>query len=129
MSGMLDMLGESAAGAPEAFNGGAPFSDTMEDPDAVLTGGSNGSAGGAGDGGPSDGGTQNGRQAGEAGGRYSKLLPHLINLVTYQSGLDAVEVRVCALVAVAVAFFFFCALILILHSCSCSCSCCRRLRV
>lgn len=73
------MLGETAA---DVTNDGASSMTAAEDPDAVLTG-----AGGVGREG----------ERGAGGGKYSRLIPHLLELVAYQSGVDAVEVRVwCA---------------------------------
>lgn len=83
MSGMLDMLGDTAA---DASNDGAR-STAAQDPDAVLTGAGGRVGGGEGRGG--------------GGGRYSELIPHLLELVAYQSGVDTVEVCVCVRACVA----------------------------
>lgn len=85
VSGMLDMLGEeddSPAMSGEARATASTF--TAEDPDDVLTGGGR-EGGGVDDGG--GGGRRDARR-----GRYAELLPHLLDLVAYQSGVDAVEV-------------------------------------
>lgn len=83
MSGMLDMLEDGA----DVTMPGEAFVVGPEDPDAVLTGV-------AGSGVSVDGGRAAGGGPSGGGGRYSELLPHLLDLVSYQSGVEAVEVCV-----------------------------------
>lgn len=84
MRGMLDMLGESDGGRASHDRGdSAPLAE--EDPDAILSGGGVTEAGS---------GAEAGVNSRVGGGKYAALLPHLLELVAYQSGVEAKEVSV-----------------------------------
>lgn len=93
------MLGNAASSSEASFEGNDNSLAGEEDPDDILTGGGSIKRGSGGGGGGVRGG----------GGErvYSALLPHLLDLVAYQSGVEASEVSAYRTRVVPADVFFF----------------------